>query len=122
MKRAFTILISLLTFISAYAQNDTLWLSDAYTTHMIFSTDITYADLSNSRIVAAKIVEQNRNILALKARGPFLESTSVSALEANGTMHTYIVRYDENPKSLIVDIRKRDSDALMGSSSGRNVT
>ena len=122
MKRIFTILLSLLAFMPTYAQSDTLWLSDAYTTHMIFSTDITYADLSNNRIVAAKIVEQNRNILALKARGPFNESTSVSALEANGTMHTYIVRYNENPKDLIVDIRKRETDALVGSTSGRNVT
>ena len=61
---AFTILSCL----SAAAQTDTLWFSDAYTTHIIFSTDVTYADLSNNKIVAAKVVEQNRKILALKAR------------------------------------------------------
>ena len=107
MKQITTILVLLLSFFSAHAQTDTLWLSNAYTTHIIFSTDVTYADLSNNRIVAAKIVEQNRNILALKARCPFEEYTSVSALEANGAMHTYIVAYLDSPPQLIVDTRDR---------------
>jgi hypothetical protein len=83
MKLIATIFLTLLPFFAAHAQMDTLWLSNAYTTHIIFSTDVTYADLSNNRIVAAKIVEQNRNILALKARSPFMEYTSISALESN---------------------------------------
>ena len=36
---------------------DTLRISAAYTTHIIFATDLTYADLSNNRYVAAKIIE-----------------------------------------------------------------
>ena len=106
MKQITTILVLLLSLFSAHAQTDTLWLSNVYTTHIIFSTDVTYADLSNNRIVAAKIVEQNRNILALKARCPFEEYTSVSALEANGAMHTYIVAYLDSPPQLIVDTRE----------------
>lgn len=118
----FTLLALMLCCIVSHAHTDTLRLSTAYTTHIIFSTDITYADLSNSRIVAAKIVEQNRNILALKAKCPFEEYTSVSALESNGTMHTYIVAYEQNPSTLIVDVRQSLADAPSGSSSGRNVT
>lgn len=87
------------------AQTDTLRISSAYTTHIIFSTDLTYADLSNNKVVAAKIVEQNRNMLAVKARMAFDEPTSVSALESNGVMHTWIVIYDPSPKQLIVDTR-----------------
>lgn len=112
---------AILSCLSAAAQTDTLWISDAYTTHIIFSTDVTYADLSNNKIVAAKVVEQNRNILALKARCEFDEYTSVSALESNGTMHTYIVGYMESPSRLIVDTRV-SSPASSGSHSGSNVT
>lgn len=122
MKRLIIILTALLPFVSAYAQMDTLRLSTDYTTHIIFSTDITYADLSNSRTVAAKIVEQNRNILALKAKCQFEESTSVSALEANGTMHTYIVAYKANPEILIVDARDDRITGATTDQKGRNVT
>jgi hypothetical protein len=101
---------------------DTLWLSNAYTTHVIFSTDVTYADLSNNKIVAAKIVEQNRNILALKAKCLFEEYTSVSALESNGTMHTYIVGYKESPNRLIIDTRDNEELTLSGQGSSSNVT
>ena len=104
--RLITLFIALLFCLASHAQTDTLKISTAYTTHIIFSTDVTYADLSNNRIVAAKVVEQNRNILAIKARCPFEETTSISALEANGTMHTYIVAYEESPKTLIIDERE----------------
>ena len=122
MKLIATIFLTLLPFFAVHAQMDTLWLSNAYTTHIIFSTDVTYADLSNNRIVAAKIVEQNRNILALKARSPFMEYTSISALESNGSMHTYIVGYKESPAKLIVDTREPMPVVLEGKSSRKNVT
>lgn len=112
--RLITLFIALLYCLASHAQTDTLRISTAYTTHVIFSTDVTYADLSNNRIVAAKIVEHNRNILAIKAKCPFDEYTSVSALEANGTMHTYIVRYEENPRELIIDERNSEASTSKG--------
>ena len=78
-----TLLLAVMTAMTAEAKVDTLRISSAYTTHIIFSTDLTYADLSNSRFVVAKIIEQNKNMLALKAKEPFAESCSVSALESN---------------------------------------
>lgn len=100
-------LISALLLLSFYsfAQTDTLYLSSSYTTHIIFSTDLTYADLSNNKLIAARIVEQNKNMLAVKARSPFSELTSLSALESNGNMHTWIVKYDPSPQELIIDTR-----------------
>jgi hypothetical protein len=107
MKRTvITLLFTALAFLNAQAKVDTLRISSAYTTHVIFSTDLTYADLSNSRFVIAKIIEQNKNMLALKAKEAFTESCSVSALESNGTMHTFIVVYDPAPKDLVIDMRK----------------
>lgn len=93
---------------NAAAQMDTLKISADFTTHVIFSTDLVYADLSNVRVAAAKIIEQNKNMLAMKARMPFEEFTSISALESNGTMHTFIVRYEANPLKLVVDMREEN--------------
>ena len=120
--RLITLFIALLYCLASHAQTDTLKISTAYTTHIIFSTDVTYADLSNNRIVAAKIVEHNRNILAIKAKCPFDEYTSVSALEANGTMHTYIVMYEESPRELIIDERNSDVSTSKGGEMRTNVT
>lgn len=101
-----TFLFAALSAIALNAQSlDTLRLSTLYTTHVIFPTELIYADLSNNRIVAAKIVEQNRNMLAIKAREPFETTTSVSALESNGNMHTFVIAYDEHPRELVIDMR-----------------
>lgn len=119
MKRLFSLAVLLMTTLSAGAVTDTLRLSTAYTTHIIFATDITYADLSNSRIVAAKIIEQNKNMLAVKARCPFTGTTSISTLESNGMMHTWIVMYDESPEQLIIDTRAGRGTRTQDSPSGR---
>ena len=90
---------------NARSQSDTLRVSDIFTTHIIFNTDLIYADLSNSQTCAAKILEQSKNMMALKARSPFSTPLSVSALESNGAMHTYIVIFDEHPEKLVYDMR-----------------
>ena len=87
------------------APADTLRVSDLFTTHIIFDTDLIYADISSSQVLAAKILEQSRNIMALKARSPFGTPLSVSALESNGRMHTYIVVFDGHPAELVYDMR-----------------
>lgn len=84
---------------------DTIFVSDVYTTHLIFSTEINYADLSNQTVIAAKIIEGSKNKLALKARSAFNVTASVSVEEADGTFHTYIVAYKREPGALIVDKR-----------------
>lgn len=121
MKRIASALFALTMFSCiSFAQIDTLWLSTSFTTHIIFATDLTYADLSNSRVVAAKIIEQNKNMLALKARCEFSGPTSVSALEANGKMHTYIVLFDNNPKELVIDTRNMVQEQPHGRSRNGN--
>ena len=119
MKRLMTLAVVLMTAFPAGAVTDTLRLSTAYTTHIIFATDLTYADLSNSRIVAAKIIEQNKNMLAVKAKCPFTETTSISALESNGMMHTWIVTYDDSPEQLIIDTRVRTESQMHESTAGK---
>ncbi len=95
---------------AAQQKSDTLSVSDLFTTHIIFNTDLIYADISNSQAMAAMILEQSRNMMALKARSPFSSPLSVSALESNGSMHTFIVRYDGNPGTLVYDRRYRKEE------------
>lgn len=118
MKKFFTVLLLVAGVTVARAQSDTLWLSSSYTTHVIFPTDVTYADMSNTQLIGVKLIEQNRNMIAMKARKPFTESCSVSALESNGSMHTFIVVYDEHPKTLVVDLRGGGVPAVQGSGRG----
>lgn len=106
VKKLFVAIVSLFLAVQAWGQTDTLWISDLYTTHVIFPTDVIYADLSNSQFVAVKIIEQNKNMIAMKARRAFNESCSVSSLESSGAMHTFIVKYLQNPAQLIVDMRE----------------
>lgn len=101
----------------AQAKVDTLRISSLYTTHVIFSTDLTYADLSNTSLVGGKIIEQNKNMLALKARSAFSETCSVSALESNGTMHTFIIVYEEHPSDLVIDMRPKETGGSVYASS-----
>lgn len=110
MKRIITSITALIYFSCfCYSQNDSLKISTAFTTHVIFPTELTYADLSNKEIVAAKIIEQNKNILAVKAKCLFEDMISISALESNGRMHTFIVSYDHYPRQLILDLRQDQS-------------
>ena len=124
MKHQSIIIIAAFTLLSlgahARSQSDTLRVSDIFTTHIIFNTDLIYADLSNSQTCAAKILEQSKNMMALKARSPFSTPLSVSALESNGAMHTYIVVFDEHPDNLVYDMRAGvvRSEQLSASQSG----
>lgn len=105
MKRLlfFSLLLVSMSF-CAFAQNDTIYISTLNTTHLMFGSELTYVDISN-KVVAAKIIDSNKSVLAIKAREPFSFHTSVSALESDGTMHTYIVAYEESPLRLILDYR-----------------
>lgn len=105
MKKGILTALLLLAAAAAHAQVDTVYISTLYTTHIVFATDLTYADLSNQRDIAGKIVEQNKNMLAIKARNTFSTTASVTALESNGNIHTFILANDENTKHLIVDTR-----------------
>lgn len=75
------------------------------TTHVLFLTDLTYVDVSIPDVILAELVQASKNVLALKASAEFDFVTTISALESNGTMHTFRVRYNPFPDNLIVDTR-----------------
>ena len=84
---------------------DTVWVSDSYTTHFAFPTDIIYADLSNQRDVSAQVPQEAKDVLAVQANGPFRTTCNITTMESNGTMRSYILAYRRHPSSLVVDER-----------------
>ena len=96
-------------------------IGDYMTTHVLFKSDLTYVDVSVPDCILARIVDASKNMLALKARKPFEFVTKISALQANGTMHTFKVRYAQSPQRLLFDTRslqagQMNSQTLTGAS------
>lgn len=80
------------------------------TTHLLFTSDLTYVDVSSPECIAAKVVDASKNMLAIKARKEFAFVTTISALEANGTMHTFYVEFNSTPRELVIDTRVLEQD------------
>lgn len=107
-KKPYLIIIGLLAAVlTSNAQEaasvDTVWVSQKYTTHILFPTDLIYADLSNKEDVDALKVGKNEDVLAIKARGPFTNPCNITAMESSGVIRTYILMYREFPETLIID-------------------
>ena len=96
---------------------DTLFISTSQTVHLRFASELKYVSLGD-RVLVAKIVDGSKDFVAVKAREPFDFCTSMSCLESNGSMHTFLVAYREHPRRLEVDTRGAHmgtgSDARMG--------
>lgn len=82
---------------------DTVFISNIYTTHLQFPTDIIYADLSNRMDIDAKIIENAKDVIAIQAKYPFRTTCNLTAMESNGTLRTYIIKFKASPASLLVD-------------------
>lgn len=88
---------------------DTLDVSSKLMSTILFSTEITAADLSRRRLVEGDAVEESRNIFSIMAKQEHTELSSLAILEESGHFHTFILKNVENPKSLIIDKRQQDS-------------
>ena len=101
----FAVLLTAFVRVSMASTIDTVYISTMSTTHIRFSSELKYVDLSN-KVLSARIVEGSKDIVAVKAKEAFEFTTTMSCLEADGRLHTFIVAYDERPKVLIVDMRR----------------
>ena len=106
MRRVILLAVLLAAFASVAMAStvDTVYISTMSTTHIRFSSELKYVDLSN-KVLSARIVEGSKDIVAVKAKEAFEFTTTMSCLEADGGLHTFIVAYDESPDMLIVDMR-----------------
>jgi hypothetical protein len=114
MKKSLYILLFLFALVipnqlKAQESAETIYIGTLSTTHILFATDLTYVDISKPDFIAAKVVDASKNMLAIKAIKEFSFTTTISALEANGTMHTFLVKYSPSPAELVVDTRIKRS-------------
>lgn len=106
---------------SASAQTDTLRLSHYYTTHIRFSSNLSYVDLSNPSVMSVVIPDQNRNVLAIRALKQFSDPASVTAIEESGKITTFHVRWCEGPGELIINVQENvPAQKETGSGEDRN--
>lgn len=118
MKKILTILSALCALavsLPATAQQQglrTIEIGMLSTTHVLFTSDLTYVDISSPQFIQAKVVNASKNMLAIKAKAEFAFQTTISALEANGTMHTFYVRYNSTPSTLMIDTRVQDQSIV----------
>ena len=107
MRRVILLAVFLTAFVNAATAFpvDTVYISTLSTTHIRFSSELKYVDLS-IKVLSARIVEGSKDIVAVKAKEAFEFMTTMSCLEADGRLHTFIVAYDENPEVLIMDMRR----------------
>lgn len=107
MRRVILVAVLLTAFVNVATAFpvDTVYISTLSTTHIRFSSELKYVDLSN-KVLSARIVEGSKDIVAVKAKEAFEFTTTMSCLEADGRLHTFIVAYDESPEVLIVDMRR----------------
>ena len=101
----FAVLLTAFVNVATASSIDTVYISTMSTTHIRFSSELKYVDLSN-KVLSARIVEESKDIVAVKAKEAFEFTTTMSCLEADGRLHTFIVAYDESPEVLIVDMRR----------------
>lgn len=101
----FAVLLTAFVRVAMASTIDTVYISTMSTTHIRFSSELKYVDLSN-KVLSARIVEGSKDIVAVKAKEVFEFTTTMSCLEADGRLHTFIVAYEESPEVLIVDMRR----------------
>lgn len=100
MRRLIFAIIMMLLCCESFAQYDTLQVSTSVTTHIMFAEELVYVDIP-SRFVTAKIVDGNRKILALRAKESFDDVATVSVLENDGNLRTFILGFESYPEDLI---------------------
>ena len=80
-----------------------LYVSDQKTTHLVFPYPVTYVDLGNSGIIAAKATGAE-NIVRVKAAGTAFPETNITVLTSNGKLYMFTVNYQHDPKVLSLDM------------------
>lgn len=106
MKKVFLIGLTLFCVaVSSFAQadRDTVYVSHKYTTSFYFPTNVVFARLSSEDDVFSAFAKETQEVIYVRARGPFEGNCSLTVIESNGRPHTYILLYNENPRTLLVD-------------------
>ena len=89
----------------ATAQDDTLYVSDLHTIHIRFDSELEYVNLGDD-VLIARIVDADKEFLAVKAKERFDYTTSIFCIETDGDIHSFPVRYSMKLDKQIIDTRE----------------
>ncbi|WP_185284579.1 conjugative transposon protein TraN [Hymenobacter sp. NBH84] len=92
-----------------------LYVSDQKTTHLVFPYPVTYVDLGNSGILAAKATGAD-NIVRVKAASNHLTETNMTVLTSGGKLYMFVVNYQHDPKVLSLDLSTMTSSTAQAGS------
>ena len=95
---------------AAAQDRDTVYVSHRYTTSFYFPTNAVFAKLSSEENVFSAFAKETNEVIYARARGPFDGSCSLTVIEASGKPHTYVLLYDESPRTLLVDEKNGRKD------------
>ncbi len=113
LKKLIVLSAMLLSANMALAQEspDTIGVSNIYSTIILFPTNVIYTDQSNKQDITGFVADASKNVIVLQARHPFNTTCNVTAMESSGVLHTYVVRYEMYPKTLVIDEKHKVYDA-----------
>ena len=80
-----------------------LAVSEQKTTHLVFPYPVTYVDLGNAGIIAAKATGAD-NIVRVKAAAPGFTPTNMTVLTSGGKLYMFSVSYQHDPAVLSYDL------------------
>ncbi|MBT9395043.1 conjugative transposon protein TraN [Hymenobacter sp. NST-14] len=92
-----------------------LYVSDQKTTHLVFPYPVTYVDLGNSDILAAKATSAD-NIVRVKAASNHVTETNMTVLTSGGKLYMFVVNYQHDPKVLSLDLSTMTSSTAQAGS------
>ena len=91
---------------------DTIEVSDLFTTHIFFPSKVTYAKVSNEEDVFGTSPSGKSNVLYIQARRQFCQPCNLTVLDEDGIGRVFILRYNDHPKELLVEIATSDAANL----------
>ena len=80
-----------------------LYVSDQKTSHLVFPYPVTYVDLGNTGLIAAKATGAD-NIVRVKAAGSSFPETNMTVLTSGGKLYLFQVDYRRDPPVLSLDL------------------
>lgn len=87
-----------------------LEVSDVKWVYLKFSSDVKYADMGSDDILLEKT--QVPSILRVKSEVPSFDKTSVTVISLDGIVHTYNLRYQQNPLVIAYEIRREGKEEI----------
>lgn len=117
MRRAvITTILTILTHLTASATNvhgtncATLDISDIKWVYLCFGSEVNYADMGTDEILIEKT--NNKRIIRVKSEVVNFDSTTVTVITNDGSVHTFALRYRQDPSALALKVKSSQDDGM----------